>query len=327
MRCAIALLSLFSLHAFAEGRATIRLPEGCAFTAAEKGETNPESRCADMLLLVKKAFERSTFAQACGDWPDLQSAVLGTAVPGLAFLPLGKGHFLLQVRCATGAYNESSLTFLWDERTHEVEPPLMLFPVDGSVPEAPVFTRDFDPKKLTLWDLRKELGDGSGGRYRRFSIKGELPVLDEQVIKEGADHVDGYDFSRKKVPHGAKWKRTTPKSSGCLATLASPTCPGPAASKSDAAVSEALSEHQQTIIDCVVNLAGNDTQADGWKQTIKVTAVIKRGGALFTVDTVLDPETPKAPAMKECIEKAVRAVTWPPTDAEMLSFERSWTLQ
>ena len=327
MRSTLALFSLFALHAQAEGRTTIHLPEGCAVTAAAEGETNPPTTCAQMLLLTKKAWQRSTFAQSCGDAPDLEAAARGEKVEGLAFHPFGKGHFLMQVRCTTGAYNETSLFFLWDDRTHELEPPLMLFPVDGSVPEALVFARDFDPKKPTLWELRKELGDGSGGRYRRFGFKDALPVLEEQISKDGADHVDGYDFSRKKVPHGAKWQRTTPKSSGCMATLASPFCRGPAASKADEAVGDVLGAQQEAIVDCVVSTAGADTQADGWKQHIKVTVVIKHGGVLFTADTALEPETPKSEAMKTCIDKVVRALTWPPTDAAMLSFEKSWTLQ
>ena len=296
-------------------------------TAAAQGETNPAATCAQMLLLTWQAWQRSTFAQSCGEAPDLEAASRGEKVEGLTFHPFGKGRFLMQVRCATDAYNESSLFFLWDDRTHELEPPLMLFPLDGSGPEALVFARDYDPKKPTLWELRKDHADGSGGRYRRFAFKDQLPVLEEQLSKDGADHVDGYDFSRKKVPRGAKWQRTTPKSTGCLATLAAPSCRGPAASKADEAVGDALGAQQEAIVDCVVSTAGADTQAEGWKQNLKVTVVIKHGGVLFTVDTVLEPETAKSEATKACIDTVVRGLTWPPTDAAMLSFEKSWTLQ
>jgi hypothetical protein len=326
MRRLLVLLSLIAFPAFA-GRTTIRLPDGCAFTATENGQTSPPSVCAEMLLMVKKSFERSPFAQSCGDWPDLEAAARGAAVPGLAFLPLGRAQFLMQVRCTSGAYNESSLFFLWDDRTHEVAPPLVLFPSEGSMPEAQVFARDFEPKRPTLWELRKQLGDGSGGRYRRFTFKDALPVLEEQIDKDEADHLDGYNFSRKQVPHGAKWKRTTPKSSGCLATLTSPACRGPAASKADEAVRAVLASQQEGIVGCVVSAAGADTQAEGWKQSIKVTVVLKHGGALFAVDTVLDPEGPKSGEVKACIDKVVRGVTWPATDAPLLSLERSWALQ
>ena len=133
------------------------------------------------------------------------------------------------------------------------------------------------------------------------------------------------------MPRGAKWRSTTPKSSGCLATLAWPVCRGPAASKADALVGEVLGEvlgaHQDAIIDCVASAAGADTQAEGWQQRIKVTVVIKHGGVLFTADTVLEPQSPKSDEMKACIDAVVRRLAWPPTDAAMLSFEKSWTLQ
>lgn len=323
MRWPLVVVALWCGPSFAQTRAAIRLPEGCSFTA---GAPAAASTCADMLVLLKKTFERSTFKESCGDWPDLEAASRGEKVPGLAFLPLGRGHFLLQVRCTTGAYNESSLFFLWDDRTHEFAPPLVLFPAEGAVPEALVFARDFDAKRLTLWELRKELGDGSAGRYRRFTFVNEQPVLDEQVSKDGADHLDPYDFSRKAAPRGAKWVRTTPKSTGCLATLVAPACPGPPPSKTDAAVGEVLGAQQQPIIDCVLNIAGADTDAPGWKQAIKVKVVIKKGGELFTVDTTLDPDGPKRDATQACIEKVVRGITWPVTDAAMLSFEKDWTL-
>ena len=127
------------------------------------------------------------------------------------------------------------------------------------------------------------------------------------------------------MPHGAKWQRTTPKSAGCLGTLAAPSCPGPAASTKDAEVGEVLGAQQAAIVDCVVTTAGADAEADGWKQSVAVTVVIKKGGELFSVDTALEPAGEKAEALKACVEKMVRTLAWPATDATMLSFEKSWS--
>jgi hypothetical protein len=224
-------LVLLSSAAFAAGpRTTIRLPDGCAFEAVDEGAaTPPASRCAQMLQNLNRIFAASPLKEGCPDWPDMESATLGTDVGGLEFWPLGRGRFLLRVRCMQGAYNEASYVFLWNEEQPPSEgaaPPLVLFPLGDASTEALIFTRAFDAKQLVLWELRKEVGDGSAGRYRRIGFDGDVPVLHEQVTKVGADHHDGYDFSKRAGPKGKGWVREQTATRGCLATVERPTCAG-----------------------------------------------------------------------------------------------------
>jgi hypothetical protein len=162
-----------------EGRARIRLPDDCAFVASASDEPTPAQRCAQMLTSLSAALAKSSWAEQCADLPALDSAAQGAEVTGLQFLPLARGRFLVQVRCGQGAYNESSLFFLWDERRSDELPPLVLFPAHDGPPEPLLFARDFEPRRRVLWEFRKELGDGSAGLYRRFVFVDGVVTLEE----------------------------------------------------------------------------------------------------------------------------------------------------
>lgn len=177
-----------------------------------------------MLVDLQASFKQSSWVDQCGDWPNLEAQAQGENVAGLKFWPLERGHFLVQVRCSSGAYNETSLFFRWNDDSLGGEVQLVVFGSHDGEPTARVFARDFDSKQRTLWAFRKLLGDGSGGEYQRFTFEGEVPVLRESVTKAEADGTNGWNFDRRSTPKGPGWVRKTTLVKGCLASLAAPQC-------------------------------------------------------------------------------------------------------
>jgi hypothetical protein len=87
-------------------------------------------------------------------------------------------------------------------------------------------------------------------------------------------------------------------------------------------VTRALDDHQAAVGGCVVDAAAPGTK---WTQVVKVKLVLNSAGQVFSLDLALDPATDKAGQVKECIDKALRAGTWPKVASPMVTAEREWT--
>lgn len=179
----------------------------CIPQVSRGGERIP----SDVLLGLSRALANVKAFNVCSDLPDL------TQSRALKVLPLSERRFLLQVRCALGAYNELSLIFAWD--THAPSAlKLIVFPKPPEV-AAPnwsrelgtVGIRDFDRKRGIVFGLEKLLGDGSGGFYSEYRIDRTtfVPELITAVYKPDADHDGGYNFTRGKRPSGKRWHDVT----------------------------------------------------------------------------------------------------------------------
>ena len=147
-------------------------------------------------------------------------------VDGVRLLPLAKGKFVIQVRCAVGAYNEFSLLFAWDEHSHST-PKLIQFPRPHGyeyllplVKLGSLGMREFEAKRAIVYVLEKIIGDGSGGFYAEYRISRTtfVPELIIAISKPDADYVNGYNFEHGRRPAGSGWKVTFggPKYQGCL---------------------------------------------------------------------------------------------------------------
>jgi hypothetical protein len=103
-------------------------------------------------------------------------------------------------------------------------------------------------------------------------------------------------------------------------------CGAPAKKKKAAAappniqteMSKALDAEGQKIAECVVA-----TAPDGpWSQTVKVKIQVNNRGQLFGADVTLSKNDDK---VKACVEKVLKAVTWPKHNAPLITFEREWS--
>lgn len=89
-----------------------------------------------------------------------------------------------------------------------------------------------------------------------------------------------------------------------------------------AEVARALDERQAEVGGCVVS--GEEAGAK-WTEVVKVKLVLNSAGQVFSLDLDLVPGNAKSAATKECIDKALRAGTWPKLPSPMVTAEREWT--
>ena len=93
--------------------------------------------------------------------------------------------------------------------------------------------------------------------------------------------------------------------------------PSPAA---EAEVKKALDTAQEKVGTCVVNGAGPGS----WTRVVRVKLVLNGVGQVLSLDTTLEPPHPQT---RQCVEEAVRAVTFPRTHAPVVNAEREWTFR
>jgi hypothetical protein len=87
-------------------------------------------------------------------------------------------------------------------------------------------------------------------------------------------------------------------------------------------VARALDERQTEVGNCVVSAEAPGTK---WTQVVKVKLVLNSAGQVFSLDLGLDPGNAKSQTTKECIDKALRAGTWPKLPSPLVTAEREWT--
>ncbi|MFT3713650.1 MAG: hypothetical protein QM817_38825 [Archangium sp.] len=87
-------------------------------------------------------------------------------------------------------------------------------------------------------------------------------------------------------------------------------------------VKKALDERQAEVGNCVVNAEEPNTK---WTQVVKVKLVLNSAGQVFSLELGIAPGNAKADATKACIDKALRAGTWPKLPSPLVTAEREWT--
>jgi hypothetical protein len=92
----------------------------------------------------------------------------------------------------------------------------------------------------------------------------------------------------------------------------------PAAAATDAAIKSALDAEQAHIADCVVA----DSPQGAWSVTVKATVKINGAGQVMAADIKVEPVRPDT--TRACIDKVLRAVTYPKSPAPMISISREW---
>lgn len=95
--------------------------------------------------------------------------------------------------------------------------------------------------------------------------------------------------------------------------------PPPAASVE---VAKALDERQGEVGGCVVSGEEANTK---WTEVVKVKLVLNSQGQVFSLDLGIAPGNAKSEATKQCIDKALRAGTWPKLPSPLVTAEREWT--
>ena len=207
---------------------TIAWPDGCDYGAHAPGEHPIANACAEAIdgLEWSKLPRREDGEAACD--PDLSRGIRGErGYPfsawsdggrgEIGFIPLGRGRFLLQIQCGTGAYNATYIYVLYDESRRPVHAEFLWFPVyrmrDGvPVKEiAPyVFGRSFNPGTRELVALAKYRGMGDCGEFSRYVLRGNQLVLTEFRAKTECDGRDIYQLRRGLVQPSPHWKRYLP---------------------------------------------------------------------------------------------------------------------
>jgi hypothetical protein len=189
--------------------------EQCAFVAHDDPARYVyRHACAGALVRV----ELAPWLETCDEVsaPNLLEALTeergGARRP--RFHTLGKGRFLLEVPCRSGAYNQSSLFFGYDETRLPATVTPLEFPQPDGAPKAEVFARAVDVRRRLIVEYRKARGMGDAGYYARYALdrSGRSVILEEAIAKEewdgkGAFHWTGA-INRK--PHGKGWKRVYP---------------------------------------------------------------------------------------------------------------------
>lgn len=87
-------------------------------------------------------------------------------------------------------------------------------------------------------------------------------------------------------------------------------------------LAKALDERQGEVGGCVVSGEEPNTK---WTEVLKVKLVLNSQGQVFSLDLAIAPGNAKSEATKQCIDKALRAGTWPKVSAPMVTAEREWT--
>lgn len=127
---------------------------------------------------------------------------------------LGKGRFLLEVPCRSGAYNQSSLFFGYDETRLPAPVTLLEFPQPDGVPRAEVFARAVDGRRRWIVEYRKARGLGDAGYYARYAVDptARVVTLNEAIAKDAWDGKAAFHWTGAigRKPHGEGWKRVWP---------------------------------------------------------------------------------------------------------------------
>lgn len=190
--------------------------DSCAYVARTgSGEYRYEHACAAALEAVTLAPWRDGCDELAAE--NLLEALAerpGQPRPS-RFHILAKGRFLLEVPCRSGAYNQSSLFFAYDETRLPARVAPLVFPQPDGVPKSEVFARAVDGRRRLIVEYRKARGLGDAGYYARYGLDrgGSKVVLKEVIAKERWDGRDAFHWTGPidRKPRGSGWRRLYPR--------------------------------------------------------------------------------------------------------------------
>ena len=110
----------------------------------------------------------------------------------------------------------------------------------------------------------------------------------------------------------------------CSIALAAKKKPAPAPSASattEAAIKKALDGAQEQVASCVVSGA----PAGKWSLTAQIKLSITGAGQIMSLKIGLTPEPAGADKTRDCVEKVLRAVAFPKSNAPLINVDREWS--
>lgn len=213
-----------SCNADARGRAINRI-DGCEFVAVSAGDSiPPQMTCAEALNRV----DVSARPALCELWNDIggNPRTLLDLVTLMRqsnqsrqphFHAFGAGHYLLEVPCNDGAYNQSSIFYRYIERSIPFEVALIRFPQPDGTDSAEIWSRQVSTRRALIVVYRKERGLGDAGYYARYAVNPRTLAISllEAIEKKGLwDGRDPFHWRGRlhDKPAGKDWQRIYPSS-------------------------------------------------------------------------------------------------------------------